>query len=129
MAEKYENVEFLGLTTASEAAQLNADYQWAILPIEDEVTRYAFPSKASSYAVAGALILAVCSDFTSVAKWVKSNCLGLVIEPKVKNLVEVFHDIEFGRFDVESFNLNRDDLIKQLDFEVFVPALKAFVIE
>ncbi len=129
LAEEYENVEFFGLITASEAAQLNADYQWAILPIEDEVTRYAFPSKASSYAVAGSLILAVCSDFTSVAKWVKDNCLGLVVEPKVEKLVEVFGNIELGKFDAESFDLNRDNLIKRLDFEVFVPALKAFVID
>jgi len=129
IADLYENVNYVGLTTASEAAQLNADYQWAILPIEDEVTRYAFPSKSSSYAVSGALILAICGEFTSVSQWVKRYRLGLVIEPNVEALVGAFRNIEYGNFNIENFDASRELLKERLNFDVFVPTLKAYIIE
>lgn len=129
LADIYENVKYIGLTSASEAAQLNADYQWAILPIEDEVTRFAFPSKSSSYAVAGALILAICGEFTSVSQWVKRNCLGLVIEPNVDDIVEAFRNIELDNFNNKNFDMCRGKLKKRLNFDEFVPTLKAYIIE
>ena len=64
------------------------------MPIEDEVTRYAFPSKISSYINSGAKILAICSDDTSVAKWVKTNQAGIVVKPTLDAIVDIFFKIK-----------------------------------
>ena len=126
LAEKFStNVIYHGLISPIQAAQLNCDYEWALLPIEDEVTRYAFPSKSSSYVFSGAKILAICSQKTSVAQWVLRNNLGVVLEPSVKNLCDFFFRIEKGEISEEQFNHDRSDLKKQLGFDVFVKRLGA----
>ena len=128
LAKKYKNVKSLGFIDPSDAAQLSADYEWALLPIEDEVTRYAFPSKSSSYAVAGALILAICGESTSVGEWVKYHNLGVVVKPDVINLVNVFHDIERGNINILQFNHDREQISQALRFDVFVDLLKIHMI-
>lgn len=121
------NVEYRGLITAAEAAQLSCDYEWALLPIEDEVTRYAFPSKSSSYVFAGAFIAAICNAHTSVAEWVTSNRLGTVITPEAEALCEFFFSVEKGEIDITGFDLDRSVLKKQLGFDVFVKKLDALL--
>lgn len=129
LAKKYKNVKSLGFIDPSDAAQLSADYEWALLPIEDEVTRYAFPSKPSSYAVAGALILAICDESTSVGEWVKCHNLGIVVKPDVINLVNVFHDIKRGNINISQFNLDREQISQALRFDIFVDLLKIHMIK
>lgn len=97
LATKYPNVTYKGLISPTEAAQLNANYQWALLPIEDEVTRYAFPSKSSSYVYSGAFIAAICGGQTSVAQWVTQHKLGEVIVANVADLVEFFLQLKVSR--------------------------------
>lgn len=121
------NVEYRGLITAAEAAQLNCDYEWALLPIEDEVTRYAFPSKSSSYVFAGAFIVAVCGGHTSVAEWVTTNHLGTVVAPEAEALCEFFFAVERGEIDASGFDIDRSILKKQLGFDVFVEKLDALL--
>lgn len=127
LASKYDNVHYKGLVSASDAAQLNADYAWALLPIEDEVTRYAFPSKSSSYVFSGALIAAVCGNQTSVAQWVVENRLGVVVEPDHKALCRFFSAVEQGEIDGSAFDLKRKNLKESLGFDVFVGSLTDLV--
>ena len=129
LAEKQKLVQYFGLITANEAAQLNADYQWALLPIEDKVTRYAFPSKSSSYVAAGALILAICGKHTSVGQWVTSNKLGLVVDPNVEALVAAFKKIESSDFNCDEFDVDRVQLKKRLNFDIFVAKVKTYIVE
>ena len=77
LAETCEEVEYLGYLPAAEAAEIVNQHRWALLPIADEVTRYAFPSKSSGYALSGAGVLAVCGEQTSVARWVKEHQVGI----------------------------------------------------
>ncbi|MGI2168924.1 glycosyltransferase [Shewanella sp. MF05960] len=128
LAEIYVNVSYKGLVSASEAAQLSADYEWALLPIEDEVTRFAFPSKSSSYVFSGAKILALCGARTSVAEWVTKNDLGIVIEPSLDSLCQTFFAIESGEYDKFKFDIDREQLKKCLGFDVFVTDLKELVL-
>ena len=128
LSEKYENVKYLGLISPQDAAQLNADYEWALLPIEDEVTKFAFPSKSSSYVLSGASILAVCGAGTSVADWVSRNKLGCVVEPKLDQLVQCFFDIENGLIEI-SPDINKANLSESLKFEVFVEKLKKIIFD
>jgi hypothetical protein len=117
------------LVSATEAAQLNADYEWALLPIEDDVTRYAFPSKSSSYVFSGAFILAVCGEHTSVARWVISRRLGAVVEPSTAALVNAFQKIESGETDTVELDGDRAELKDQLSFERFVENLENVIFE
>jgi len=129
LAQQHSNVTYKGLVSASDAAQLNADYTWALLPIEDEVTRYAFPSKSSSYVFSGALIAAVCGNETSVAKWVTDNRLGVVVAPEVDALCQFFFNVERGQYDAEVFDYERGELKQSLGFDVFLQNLTGLVID
>ena len=93
---KYKDITYSGLLDANTANDLTSRYEWALLPIEDEVTKYAFPSKTSSYLSCGVNILSICSEQTSVAKWVVDNNYGINTLPKVDDLVNVFFKIENG---------------------------------
>ncbi len=94
LAEAYDHVRYLGVLSPSDAADLVSRHQWALLPIDDEVTRYAFPSKSSGYALSGAGILAICGAETSVARWVTALKLGVVCEPELDSVVACFRSLE-----------------------------------
>lgn len=128
-SERFEHFHYHGLVTPTEAAQINADYTWALLPIEDDVTRFAFPSKSSSYVFSDANILAVCGEQTGVAQWVKENGVGLVVKPEVEALAGIFSDIENGVVNEPGDEHTREVLKARLRFEVFVDALDKIVLE
>lgn len=94
LAERYESVTYLGFLPAAEAAEVVNQHRWALLPIDDEVTRYAFPSKSSSYVVSHCRILAICSRETSVARWVEENGIGHGCAPEKHEIVAAFRKIE-----------------------------------
>ncbi|MDN3639975.1 hypothetical protein QWY82_14325 [Simiduia curdlanivorans] len=123
IASKYPNFTYKGQISANEAAQLNSEYKWALLPIEDEVTRFAFPSKSSSYVYSGACIVAICGKQTSVASWVLDKQLGVVIRPETEVICEFFFDVENQRLDTSHLDFDRQELKKQLSFDVFVDRL------
>ncbi len=127
LAQRFSQVKYHGVVPAEKAAQLNADYEWSLLPIEDEVTRYAFPSKASSYVYSGSKILAVCGELTSVARWVVSNRLGFVVRPEVPELCAFFQGVESGALDFSNLDPRRVDLKKSLKFETFVRAVERII--
>jgi len=128
LAASHGNVTYFGFVSAHEAAQLNADYQWALLPIEDEVTRFAFPSKSSSYVFSGALVAAICGTETSVAKWVLEKNLGVVLDPTADGLCQFFRAVESGDLSPGSFDTDREKLKEHLGFDVFVERLSQLVI-
>ncbi len=94
LANAYDQVDYLGLLPVSEATELVNQHKWALLPIEDEVTKYAFPSKSSGYAVSGAGVLAVCGEDTSVARWVEQHKIGVVCVADHEALVRSFFSLE-----------------------------------
>lgn len=94
LAKKIENVTYLGVLSPDQASNLMHQYSYGLMPIEDEVTQYAFPSKSSSYLFSGCHIIAVCSQQTSVATWVIKNEVGYVAEPDIGSIVSLFHTLE-----------------------------------
>jgi len=96
LSKKYTDIEYGGLVDSKKANELTSGYEWALLPIDDEVTKYAFPSKTSSYVSCGVKILSICSNHTSVAKWVLNNNYGVNSLPNINDIVSVFFKIENG---------------------------------
>jgi hypothetical protein len=96
LSKKYTDITYGGLVDAKKANELTLGYEWALLPIDDKVTKYAFPSKTSSYVSCGVKILSICSNHTSVAKWVLNNNYGMNSLPNIDDLVNVFFEIENG---------------------------------
>lgn len=94
LANTYENVTYNGVLSAHNASKLLHEYSFGLMPIEDEVTDYAFPSKSSSYVYSGCQVIAICGKDTSVASWVRENRLGYVAEPELEALVNLFHKLE-----------------------------------
>jgi len=94
LAEAYVQVDYLGIVPATEAAELVNQHRWALLPIDDEVTKYAFPSKSSGYVLSGSGVLAVCGEKTSVARWVEELNVGVVCSADHEALVQCFFSLE-----------------------------------
>lgn len=94
LADAYENVTYKGVLSAQDASRLLHKYSFGLMPIEDEVTNYAFPSKSSSYVFSGCEVIAICGEDTSVASWVSENKLGYVVEPETEALANLFHKLE-----------------------------------
>lgn len=113
-------VTYHGIVSATDADKIVSEYEWALLPIEDEITRYAFPSKISSYVCSGAKILSICSDNTSVAKWIKSKKVGITANPNVDEIVEFFSKIEKNVIDTSFVDSDRKELIKIFQMDTFV---------
>lgn len=127
LAKKYKNFTYKGVISPDAAAALNSSYQWAILPIEDDVMRYAFPSKSSSYIYSGAYIAAVCGSNTSLSKWVSENGLGLTVSPECQSLVDFFFKVERSEIDCSLFENDRSALKEDLSFDKFLERLKRVV--
>ena len=127
LSNEFEQVSYLGVISPNEAQALNARYEWALLPIDDEVTKYAFPSKTSAYLVSGVSILSICSGDTAVAKWVSENGYGLNVAPNQSDLVNAFFAIE--RREVQPVQFDNRALKQKLSISSFVKSLYRIVFE
>ena len=124
LSNYYPSIKYYGKVSSEQAAIISSSYEWALAPIEDEITHYAFPSKLATYVCTEAKILAICSEYTSVAGWVKKNKVGFVIKPTEESLIDIFFKIENNSLDSTSINLDRSDLKKILSMDKFVNNLK-----
>lgn len=124
LANAYEQVAYLGFIPATEAAELVNQHRWALLPIDDEVTKYAFPSKSSGYALSGAGVLAVCGKDTSVARWVEQLNMGIVCPADHNALVKCFFSLE--ERGQEGFAVE-DELRERLQLPYFAKRLRDIV--
>ena len=118
-------VKYHGLVPSEDAVSISSSYEWALAPIDDQITRYAFPSKISSYSCTGAKILAICSEDTSVAKWVRVNHVGFVIKPTVDTIINFFFEIEKNNIDTSFIDMERKELKKNLSMNKFVNNIKS----
>ena len=125
LADEFAKVSYLGVISPEEAQALNSCYEWALLPIDDEVTKYAFPSKSSAYLLSGASILTVCSSDTSVAKWVCENGYGINTTPNQVDLIKSFFAIE--KRDVEPAKFDNTQLKDKLSIYSFVCSLSRII--
>lgn len=125
LADAYDQVDYLGIIPATDAAELVNQHRWALLPIDDEVTKYAFPSKSSGYALSGAGVLAVCGEDTSVARWVEQHKVGVVCVADHEALVRCFFSLEQNTH--RSF-LMSDDMRARLQIPYFAQRLSEIVI-
>lgn len=121
LANTYANVTYKGVLSAHNASRLLHEYSFGLMPIEDEVTDYAFPSKSSSYVFSGCEVIAICGKDTSVASWVRENELGYVVEPEIEALTNLFHKLE-------KLPLS-EHLIDSRFFEKLTPAYHAKALE
>ena len=75
----------------------------------------------------GAKILAICGENTTVAKWIRSNRVGIVIAPTLDKIVEFFFNIEKHNINFSSINLDQKELKKNLHMNVFVKDIKKII--
>jgi glycosyltransferase involved in cell wall biosynthesis len=117
-------LKYHGKVTVEQAASIASTYEWALLPIENEVTHYSFPSKISSYIYSEAKILAICGMDTSVAKWVKTNQVGIVVNPALDSIIDIFFKIQNNNISTTFINPDRTELKKKLHMDEFVKNIK-----
>lgn len=119
-SKKHSNFHYLGVLDRLKAAELNIKYSWGLLPIDDQITEFAFPSKTSSYICSDINILAICGEKTPVAKLVSNKKLGIVVKPNIIHLVKAFSKIETGEYEDNDFSMLRKDLRPHLSIGAFV---------
>lgn len=121
-------VKYHGLIDNIAAAELIDNHKWALLPINDDVTHFAFPSKASSYVHSQANILAICSSNTAVAEWINEHRLGIIVAPELNSIVRIFRDIEQNRVQDNFLSRKeREKLQKQFSFPNFITKLEKII--
>lgn len=126
LAEEFEAVTYHGLVSALEAAALVNGHRWALLPIDDEVTRYAFPSKSSAYVLAGCQILAICGRGTSVARWVERHEVGVATAPDKDSVIAAFQTMEPAhapKQSLEDEDMGQHPLMERLEISYFTERL------
>jgi len=116
LANSNTNVTYFGFLNAKRANIHISKHKYALLPIEDEVTLYAFPSKTSSYLMGGCSILSICSDQTSMAKWVVDNKIGINIKPNINDIIKIFFKLEKTELIIPKSKIN----LKRLGLKYFV---------
>ena len=121
-------VKYHGLVSSDKAINISSRNEWALVSIEDEITKYSFPSKISSYVCSGAKILAVCGENTTVAKWVKSNHIGVIVNPRTEDLVNVLFAIENGRINNFFLDPDKTGLKQKFDMDTFVNYIELKII-
>lgn len=121
LANKHNNVQYLGKISPEEASALLYQYSFGLMPIEDNITNYAFPSKSSSYLYSGCYIIAICGSDNSVAEWVTHNKVGIVSNPTVSDIVQTLQ--RFENQDIPR-TPNKAELLQQLLPEAHAEALK-----
>lgn len=126
LSKSSEQVDYLGVIPATQAAAVVNNHNWALMPIVDEVTRFAFPSKSSGYVLSGAGILAICGTDTSVARWIVENEVGLICAPEHKDLVSCFFELENKKH--EYFKAS-DSLREKLQIPYFAEQLLNIVVD
>lgn len=95
LAKKFPNqVRYLGILPGNEAAKVMQESTYGLMPIEDEVTLYAFPSKSSSYIYANCWIIAISGPETSTSKFIKENNLGYSVDPTIVALTNLYFELE-----------------------------------
>lgn len=114
MDYEYKNFTYLGFLNSKDTTTLCRASSWALLPIEDEVTKYAFPSKTSTYMQSGAQIFAICGENTSVGRWVLDNELGVVVPPSKELIIDSLFKIQRNKC-----NTRRESKTKKYSEEPF----------
>lgn len=119
LSDARSEVKYMGNLTVLEAAVLVSRHRWALLPLEDEVTLYAFPSKSSTYVQCKTPIIGICGKNTSVGRWIEMNQIGLVCQPELEALVNCLFNLEKSEF---KYNF-AEKLVNDLSYSRFTEKL------
>ena len=93
MAKKHSRFKYYGYVSAAEALRITSLYKWALLPIVGEVLKYANPSKLPTYIAAECQVISITSKTSNLANVIKSNNLGLNLEPAMNDIIEGFRTL------------------------------------
>lgn len=126
-SKKHRYCEYLGVVSASEASSLVSLYKWGLLPIKDEATDFAFPSKSSTYIMNDTNILAIANLNSFISSWVTENRVGVCIIPKVENIVDALFKIENEELGLHVDEDLRGALKHNLQINTFVEKMCRFV--
>jgi len=92
--KKFPKFHYLGFLASDKCNEITASFEWALLPIDESVLDFAFPSKTSSYLACGNKILAISKPNSAISRWVSANKVGLNVEPNVTSIINCFFKIE-----------------------------------
>ena len=98
-----ENIRFIPHQPVAIARQIIADADIAIVSLQEDVIKYAYPSKTMTCLAVGTPLLAMVEDDSELARFVSSNGLGFVVEPgDTSTIYNFFKKLSIEQSDFES---------------------------
>lgn len=94
LASENKKVSYYGYLDSNLCNEYISSYMWALLPLEEGILDYAFPSKSSTYLSCNCKILSISSKGSSLEEWVKQNSNGINTEPFLEKVIESLFIIE-----------------------------------
>lgn len=123
LSKSVQGVTYLGRLGPDKSSEIVSRHKWALLPIDERVDNYAFPSKTSSYIMSKCNIIGICGDDTEVSAWLKTNEFGLSSDKNVDDIVQML-------FRTEKFNGKAitDDVLDKFSIQSHVNYLKNIIL-
>ncbi len=116
LSDRWDNVNCLEYLPLQEAIEILSQHEWSLIPLNDQVSNFAFPSKTSAAIAAGCKIFAVCNLNSSLSQWVHRNGFGIVTTPIVENIVSTFNEIESGKYNLCKVPTSEDSIKYSFDY-------------
>lgn len=117
LAKNNNQVIYLGKLSSHEASKQLLKKQWAILSLEDDICKYAFPSKTSSYIINDCRIFAISGAGTSITNYINRFDLGVVSRPNINEIVKNFFKIEKK---IISYSPPSENIKEEITMDYFV---------
>ncbi len=125
LSQKWKNVVYLGVLPLEEAIEIISEHEWGLLPVNNDVLNFAFPSKSSAYVAAGCKIFAVCEKGSTLAQWVELNKIGVISPLNIEAIVSTLFQIEYEK--LESIQEFGNGVSTDYSFKVFASKLKKII--
>lgn len=93
-SQDHKNLDFFGKLSFLESSKILSEYKWAILSIDTEVLKYAYPSKLSSYLIHGCNVIFVTDHQNDFSDLIAETKQGIACTAERGHLVEIFKSIE-----------------------------------
>jgi len=99
-----EQVRFISHQPVSVARQMIADADTAIVSLEKNVIRYAYPSKTMTYLAVGTPVLAMVETFSELSCFIQHNRLGRVVAHDETGEIYAY----FKELSIDNLDFNRE---------------------
>ena len=103
----HETIKFIPHQSITVARQIISEADMAIVSLETEIIKYAYPSKTMTYLAEGTPIL-VCVDDSELSHFIAKNKIGVTVTPSdLYKIHQIFTDLSAGNLNFDKKYIKR----------------------